>query len=227
MLTVTYWMHRRHAGQLLSSWPIPIGSLATGPTSEARPRELHAAANLLQEILDGRVRVARGWAGLTATDAPKNVVRDVKQQWIRHVEGIADHLYPTWREHFARAGKRLPAAVRKELNYRADFEAHSEEFAGGLLDWLGAKSEPNLMSDMSVRLDAVLRLTAFVVSQFLEGNYSLEKNDSDVFDQFQLHYLALDRFIIVTNDADLWTRTAGSPQAPRIMSFENFLRSLS
>jgi len=103
----------------------------------------------------------------------------VKQQWIRHVEGIADHLYPTWREHFARTGKRLPAAVRKELNYRADFEAHSEEFAGGLLDWLGAKSEPNLMSDMSVRLDAVLRLTAFVVSQFLEGNYSLEKNDSE------------------------------------------------
>ena len=88
----------------------------------------------------------------------------MKQQWIRHVEGIADHLYPTWREHFARTGKRLPAAVRKELNYRADFEAHSEEFAGGLLDWLGAKSEPNLMSDMSVRLDAVLRLTAFVVS---------------------------------------------------------------
>ena len=51
-------------------------------------------------------------------------------------------------------------------------------------------------------------------------------NDSDVFDQFQLHHLALDGYVIVTHDKKMSERTATSPQASRIMSFEDFLRSL-
>ena len=124
-------------------------------------------------------------------------------------------------------GSGFPLTVRKELNYRAGFEAHSMEFAEGLLDWLGAEKKPHIVSDMSARIDAVLRFTAFVLSEFLEHEYVLENHDSDVFDQFQLHYLALDGFTIVTHDRDLLTRTTGSQQASRIMSFESFLRSLS
>ena len=91
------------------------------------------------------------------------------------------------------------------------FEARSVEFARGLLEVLEVNRQPRLVSDMRVRLDAVLRFTAFVVDQFLERNYSLEKHSSDVLDQFQLHYLALDGFVIVSNDPDMWKRTAGSP----------------
>jgi hypothetical protein len=41
----------------------------------------------------------------------------------------------------------------------------------------------------------------------------------------QLLHLALDRFVIVTGDPDLTTRTARSPQANRIMSFQQFTRT--
>jgi len=117
--------------------------------------------------------------------------------------------------------------MRKTLKYREAFEARSEEFTSGMLDWLGAARTPEIVPMLAPRLDAVVRFTAFVVAEFLEGKYSLENHDSDIFDQFQLHYLAQDGYIIVNNDADMWKRTAGSPQAWRIMSFEAFLQSLS
>jgi len=60
----------------------------------------------------------------------------------------------------------------------------------------------------------------------LLGNYNVEKHESDVYDQFQLHYLALDRFVIVSEDRDLQTRIAHSSQAGRILSFQRFLQSL-
>jgi hypothetical protein len=60
---------------------------------------------------------------------------------------------------------------------------------------------------MSMRLDAVLEFTIFVTREFLLSNYSLEKHQSDVFDQFQLQYLAMDKFVIVSGDSDLSTRT--------------------
>ncbi len=61
---------------------------------------------------------------------------------------------------------------------------------------------------------------------FLTGNYNLEKHQSDVYDQFQLHYLALERFVIVSGDSDLSKRTLNSHQADRIMSLERFLQGL-
>jgi len=117
--------------------------------------------------------------------------------------------------------------MRKGIDRKAVFEARSGEFAKGFLKVLETDHQPELVSDMRARLDAVLRFTAFVVDQFIERNYSLENHDSDPLDQFQLHYLALDRFIIVSNDHNIRKRTAGSPQASRVMSFESFLRSLS
>ena len=79
---------------------------------------------------------------------------------------------------------------------------------------------------MSGRLDAVLEFTIFICREFLLNNYALEKHQSDVFDQFQLQYLAFQRFVIVTADPDLSKRTQESSQAPRIMTFQQFLGTI-
>ena len=66
---------------------------------------------------------------------------------------------------------------------------------------------------MSGRLDAVLEFTIFICREFLLNNYALEKHQSDVFDQFQLQYLAFQQFVIVTADPDLSKRTQESSQS--------------
>jgi len=183
-------------------------------------------ARSLKQLREGRIPWKSGYARLEATDALKNVVEGVKKQWIRQVEDFADNVFPHWRTCFEKTGRRLPPEMRKNVDRKSMFEMRSMGFVEGLLSWLKAKKEPEVLSDVRKRLDSVLRFTAFVVDQFLERNYSLEKHSSDVFDQFQLHYLALDRFTIVSEDTDMWKRTAESPQASRIMSFETFLESL-
>jgi hypothetical protein len=125
-----------------------------------------------------------------------------------------------------RAGD-APMVIVEGVKNREAFEARAMELTSGLLDWLGAEQKPEVVAEVKPRLDAVVRFTAFVVAEFLEGKYSAEKHASDVFDQFQLHYLALDGTVIVTNDRGMRTRTAESPQASRVMSFEDFLRTLS
>lgn len=79
---------------------------------------------------------------------------------------------------------------------------------------------------MTNKLDAVLEFTIYVTREFLTPDNKLENHESDVYDQFQLHYLALDRFIIISEDRDFRTRTTRSTQAGRIMSFGQFLATL-
>ena len=185
-------------------------------------------ARSLHELLAGKVKAKAGQpAGLRGTTAPKQIVEGVKKQWVGSVERVADGLYPDWRNHFAETGRRLPDRMRKAINYKLALDAESRAFTGELLDWFGVEKTSQVVSVLRPRLDAVVRFTAFVVSEFLKQNYSLEKHASDIFDQFQLHYLALDGFIIVSNDCDLWKRTVKSPQASRIMSFDAFLQSLT
>ena len=100
-------------------------------------------------------------------------------------------------------GKRLPPEMRKELEPRSAWEAQRYGFVESMLAWLGASTKPESVAETTERLDAVLEFTIFVAREFLTGNYSLEKHWSDVYDQFQLHYLAIDRFIIVSEDSDL------------------------
>jgi len=183
-------------------------------------------ADSLKQMLDGRVPWKGGFARIESTLPPKLVVDDVKKQWIRHVEDIADGIYPDWRDHLKRKGRRLPAEIRTQLGARFAFELQAKRFVETFLEWLGARVTAELLEDMRTRLDAVLRFTGFVVGEFLEGDYSLEKRSSDIFDQFQLHYLAIDRFMIVSEDSDLTKRSAKSPQAKRIMSFDTFLQGL-
>jgi hypothetical protein len=116
--------------------------------------------------------------------------------------------------------------MRREIEplsaWKAEGRALIERLLTNLLD---TKPESALVDVMINKFSAVLEFTMFVLREFLIGNYSIE-NSSDVFDQFQLRYLAMDRFVIVTGDPDLSNRTARSPQADRITTFHDFLQTL-
>jgi len=157
-----------------------------------------------------------------------DVTGGVKKQWVDAVEKMATETYPEWRALFKQSGQRwrLPAEKRKELEPMSAWQTQRVAFITGLLEWLHAKTDPHVVDEMCRRLDAVLEVAIFVTREFLLRNYSAEKHDSDVFDQFQLQYLALDEFVIVSGDADLLQRTKRSAQASRIMSFDQFLRSV-
>jgi hypothetical protein len=168
----------------------------------------------------------RGRAGFE-TSAINDLVAGPKRAWQKEVERHASEIYPRWREYFQETGKqkRLPDELRKKVASRLVSDAERVEYGESFLRWMGAP-EPDSVAGITKRLDAVLELTIFVTREFLTRNYNLEKNESDVYDQFQLHYLAMDRFIIVSQDGNLRTRTARSGQARRIVSFDEFLKSL-
>jgi hypothetical protein len=193
-------------------------------------------AKSLEEILSNRVRVNRlmthgkGHAGLAGFNpsAITNLVAGPKRAWQKEVERHASEIYPRWREYFQETGKqkRLPNELRKDVASRLVSDAERVEYSESFLRWMGAPAEPNSVAGLTKRLDAVLELTIFVTREFLTRNYNLEKNESDVYDQFQLYHLAMDRFVIVSEDGNLRTRTARSSQAARIMSFDEFLKRL-
>lgn len=160
------------------------------------------------------------------TAAAKEVAAGPKAQWKERVEEMATKNYPSWRELFQQTGRRLPSEMRRALEQWPVWEAHRLGFVESMLEWLGAKVDSESLTEMNNRLDAVLQFTIFVAREFLISNYSLEKHESDVFDQFQLQYMAMDRSVIVSNDPDLTNRTKRSSQAHRIMSFERFLQTL-
>ncbi|PYT60270.1 MAG: hypothetical protein DMG35_11595 [Acidobacteria bacterium] len=191
-------------------------------------------ANSLEEILSNRVRVNRlvtrgkGQAGLAGfkPSALTNLASGPRRAWQKEVERNANEIYPRWREHFQETRKRLPAELRKEVATRLVSDTERVEYSESFLRWMGAPTEPGSVAEITKRLDAVLEFTIFVTREFLTRNYNLEKNKSDVYDQFQLYYLSMDRFIIVSEDKNLRTRTARSSQARRIMSFDEFLKTL-
>jgi hypothetical protein len=122
-------------------------------------------------------------------------------------------------------GKRLPEVMRKDVKVRLA-KVEREKFGESLLAGLGASTGPEAIAEVTKRLDAVLEFTIYVLREFLTREYMLENHGSDVYDQFQLYYLTLDRFIIVSEDSDLTKRTVRSSQANRILPFGTFLRSL-
>ncbi|HEX7287919.1 MAG TPA: hypothetical protein VF532_17150 [Candidatus Angelobacter sp.] len=168
------------------------------------------------------------WRGaqLTATAVYDDVMAAAKQDWVRAVKRVADETYRDWREEEKLNGKRLPREKRRELKQQSYWQRQRASFIDSLLKWLGASSNTATITDMSQRLDAVLDFTIFVSRSFLLSNYSAEDHDSDLFDMFQLQYLAMDRFVIVTADRPLLNRTKESSQAHRIMSFDQFLHTL-
>ena len=163
---------------------------------------------------------------MNATAAVTQVMAGPKKDWKATVEKMADEYYPAWREHFKSTGKRVPPQKKRELKPRSTWQPQRAEFIKSLIQWVHANETPMLVDELCKRFDAVLEFTIFISREFLIGNYSLEGHDSDVFDMFQLQYLAMDRFVIVTSDPDLVHRTQHSHQASRIMSFDQFLSTL-
>lgn len=186
-----------------------------------------------EEILANRVRVkglhkGKGHSGLAGfeTSVFEELLDGPKREWLKRSENFADEVYPRWREHFQETGKRLPDEMCEGIASRLVSDVERAEYCKSFLRWMGAPVETESVADIAKRLDAALEYTAFVAREHLTRNYNLEKNKSDVYDQFQLHYLAMDRFIIVSEDRNLRSRTARSSQAKRIVSFHEFLKSL-
>lgn len=186
-----------------------------------------------EEILANRVRVKglrvgkghEGFAGFE-TSVFEELLDGPKREWLKRSEKFADEVYPRWREHLQEEGKRLPNKMCEEIASRLVSDAERMEYCESFLRWLGAPTEPESVADIAKRLDAAIEYTAFVAREHLTRNYNLEKHNSDVYDLFQLNYLAMDRFIIVSEDKNLRKRTARSSQAKRIASFDEFLNRL-
>jgi hypothetical protein len=166
------------------------------------------------------------WRGaqLTSTSVYDDVMAGPKKGWIAAVKRTADEMHPGWREEEKLTGKRLPPAKRLEVKELSYWQPIS--FVNRLLEWLHATTDPATVTQMSQRLDAVLKFTVSVAREFVLTPYSLERHESDVFDMYQLQYLAMDKYVIVTGDDRLRTRISRSSQAHRVRSFDEFLQSL-
>ena len=154
-----------------------------------------------------------------------DLVSGPKRAWQNEVERNASEIYPRWRDHFQETGKRVPNELRNKVASRLVSDAERVEYGESFLRWMVAPAEPDSVVEIVRRLDAVLEFTIFLTREFLTRNYNLEKHESDVYDQFQLHHLAMERFIIVSHDGGLRTKISGSSQAKRIMSFDQFLKT--
>jgi hypothetical protein len=208
------------------------------PTELGRPEtrvirrymEVVLRAKSKEEILDQRVPFGgiltrgRGRAGF-ATSVLTDLVGGPKAQWMQRVEEFATDVYPQWRDHREKTGKRLPDEMREAISSRSAWEGERNKFAETVLAWLHADRTPESIAKLADSLDAAIEFTIFAAREFLTRDYMLEKHLSDVYDQFQLHYLAMTRFVIVSNDADFTKRLSKSSQANRIMSFEKFLQN--
>jgi hypothetical protein len=199
--------------------------------------EIMRCANSHEDIQKGRVRVRklltkgdghRGHAGFSPSILAELVGGEgsPKKEWIRRLEAFASEVYPEWREHFQATGQRLPDEIRTRLEPISAWYAERTGWPETILEWLGANVSPGSRAQIAERLDAVFEFALFVDREFLLRRYNPEKHESDVYDFFQLHYLAMDRFVIVSEDTDLFTRTARSSQAERIQSLDKFLQSL-
>jgi len=214
--------------------PFPAKLERPSPDLMADYMQIVHSAKSLEEIRAGRVQVRKlrskgngkaGFAGITAP-AVKEVVAGPKREWVERSEAFVSEIYPEWREHFQQTGKRLPDQIRRKLKSRGVWDADKAKYIESKLTWLEVSTTPELIARIAERLDAVLEFTIFVGRQMLLGNYNVEKHESDVYDQFQLHYLALDRFVIVSEDRDLQTRIAHSSQAGRSGSCHTQARAM-
>lgn len=213
--------------------PFPAALVPVPPELLADYLTIVRRAGSREEILANRVpakglRAGKGHSGFAGFEPSlfEELLDGPKRDSLKRKENFADRVYPRWREHFQETGKRLPDEMRQEIETRLDSDAERVEYCEIILRAFGATAGPESVADIAKRLNAALEYTAFVAREHLTRNYNLEKNKSDVYDNIQLHYLAMDRFVIVSEDRNLRTRTARSSQARRIMSFDEFLKSL-
>jgi hypothetical protein len=193
--------------------------------------EITCLANSKADILQGRVEYKRSiYRGKRSAGIDTALISDLmagpKEDWVKQIETQLFEIYPNWREHLTQTGLRLPAQLRNRLESPEVWELSREKFSESMLSWLGGDAGGPRPSEFADRIDAVLRFTFWVMRESLLRRYSYEKHESDIYDQIQLHYLANEKYIFVTNDQKLRNRLAGSSQANRILCFNHFLKSL-
>ena len=147
--------------------PFPPDLIPPSPAVLATYMDLVRRANSLDELLHR--------AGFTTTSILDDLMAGPKKQWVNRVEAIATENYPQWRQLFQETGKRLPHEMRKRLEQHSAWDAQRPVFVKALLTWLGVSPAPQLLSEITTRLDAVLDFTIFVAREFLLRNYSPEK----------------------------------------------------
>jgi len=206
--------------------PFPSDQMAPAASTASRYLDIVRRAPTLEQLMTRGVPYRGKRIRVRDTSILAELMAGPKRQWVAAVEAMADKEYPEWRDLFRTTGKRLPPDLRREFEPRSAWHAKRPDFIEALLQWFHTSNEPTLVTEMSDRLNAVLEFTIFVTREFLLRNYSAIKHDSDVFDQFQLQYLAMDGFVIVSGDPDLSKRTQQSSQVDRIMSFSQFLQQL-
>ncbi len=209
--------------------PFPLDPISKNALSKLM--EITCLANSKAEILERRVQYKRSMyqgrrlAGIDTT-LIGNVMAGPKQDWVKQIETLLTEIYPNWREHLEKTGLRLPEELRRRLESSEVWELSRLKFSESILAWLRADADHPTPSELADKIDAVFRFTFWVLRECLLRKYAYKKHESDIYDQFQLHYLADQRYVLVSDDPDLWKRTAGSSQADRILCFDKFLKTL-
>ncbi len=80
---------------------------------------------------------------------------------------------------------------------------------------------------LAVALDAAYRCTVSLSELERDKGYDFKKHASDWGDSLQLFYLCDDSMHFLTMDADFCYRTKGSSQSSRILTYEEFVRSIA
>lgn len=111
-------------------------------------------ADSSEQLLKGLPYKGR-MARLDTTTVLAEVMAGPKKDWMGALERMADEAYPAWRDLFQRTQRRLPLEMRKELG--PAWQARQRPlFTKALLEWLGARTAPEVIAEVSARLDACL-----------------------------------------------------------------------
>ena len=125
--------------------------------------------------------------------------------------------------HFAnqiKEGKRSNAAELAGLRQGGFDIPTTERWAKSRLKEIGVETTTQNVTTLLEAVDAARRYDFSLFSMAKNRAYDFARHDSDWMDIMQLFYLADPLVHLVTSDANIKLRTRGSPQADRILSFD-------
>ena len=180
------------------------------------------------ELFEGHVfiaRVSRRVDKLGGFDPEliAKLVKGPKEKWVGTLGAVLDSIAPTWRERAERGERHLPNESREQFDRPEVWAQRRAEFLETFTEWLAPGLPAEEARKVEQRIDAVLQFAISIMKDVLLRNYAFSKRDSDIYDLFQLHYLACEQFVFVTRDGPLMSKVRQSSQANRILDFHQFL----
>lgn len=117
---------------------VPFPAKLERPRPEVIADYMHVVccADSLEQIRAGRVPVSKlrtkgggqaGFAGLTSA-VVKELLAGPKSEWVKGCETFVGEIYPEWRDHLKRTGKRLLNQKREELKSRDAWDAEKAKW---------------------------------------------------------------------------------------------------